>query len=135
MKFLPTKIFCQSNGLFHPEDLSAAFSDFAFQGIAQFSFGIPDGSAGDAFLQSSAVNILAEHSLSSGKQGADQVFGLLGLGFTLRLNTRQHFICGNVVLTNPPEASGGLVSTTLPQMKCCLVLSRSVKPRPSKPKT
>lgn len=48
MIFLPAKFFCQPNGLFHPKDLFAAFHDLAFQGIAQFPLGIPDGSAGDA---------------------------------------------------------------------------------------
>lgn len=48
MIFLPAKIFCQSNGSFHPKDLFAAFHDLAFQGIAQFTFGIPDSSAGNA---------------------------------------------------------------------------------------
>lgn len=67
MIFLPAKIFCQSNGLFHPKDLLAAFHDLAFQGIAQFPFGISDGSAGDAPFQRRLVDVLAEHLLSSGK--------------------------------------------------------------------
>ena len=29
MIFLPAKFFCQSNGLFHPKDLFAAFHDLA----------------------------------------------------------------------------------------------------------
>ena len=105
MIFLPAKFFCQSNGLFHPKDLFAAFHDLAFQGITQHPFGIPDSSAGDATFQSRLVDVLAEHSLSSGKQGADQVFGLLGLGFPLRLDAGQHFICGNVVLADPAETA------------------------------
>jgi hypothetical protein len=48
MIFLLAKFFCQPNGLFHPKDLFAAFHDPAFQGIAQFTLGIPDSSAGDA---------------------------------------------------------------------------------------
>ena len=67
MIFLPAKIFCQLNGSFHPKDLFAAFSDLAFQGIAQFPFGIPDSSAGDAPFQRRLVDVLAEHLLSSGK--------------------------------------------------------------------
>ena len=105
MIFLPAKIFCQPNGLFHPKDLFAAFHDLAFQGIAQFPLGIPDSSAGDAPFQCSLVDVLAEHLLSSGKQGADQVFGLLGLGFPLRLDAGQHLVCGNVVLADPAEAT------------------------------
>ena len=105
MIFLPAKFFCQSNGLFHPKDLFAAFHDLAFQGIAQFPFCIPDGSTGDAPFQSRLVDVLAEHLLSSGKQGADQVFGLLGLGFTLRFDAGQHFVCGNVVLADPAETA------------------------------
>ena len=105
MIFLPAKFFCQSNGLFHPKDLFAAFHDLAFQGIAQFPFCIPDGSTGDAPFQRRLVDVLAEHLLSSGKQGADQVFGLLGLGFPLRLDAGQHLVCGNVVLTDPSEAA------------------------------
>ena len=105
MIFLPAKIFCQSNGLFHPKDLFAAFHDLAFQGIAQFTFGISDGSTGDAPFQSRLVDVLAEPLLSSGKQGTDQVFGLLGLGFPLRLDAGQHFVCGNVVLADPAEAA------------------------------
>ena len=64
-----------------------------------------DGAAGDAPFQRRLVDVLAEHLLSSGKQGADQVFGLLGLGFPLRLDAGQHFVCGNVVLTDPPESA------------------------------
>lgn len=105
MKFLPAKIFCQPNGLFHPKDLLAAFHDLAFQGIAQFPFCIPDGSTGDAPFQSRLVDVLAERLLSSGKQGADQVFGLLGLGLPLRLDAGQHFVCGNVVLADPAETA------------------------------
>ena len=105
MIFLPAKIFCQSNGLFHPKDLLAAFHDLAFQGVAQFSFGIPDGSAGNALIQCRLVDVLAEHPLSSGKQGADQVFGLLGLGFPPRFDAGQHFVCGNVVLADPAETT------------------------------
>ena len=67
MIFLPAKFFCQSNGLFHPKDLFAAFHDLAFQGIAQFPLGISDSSAGDAPFQCSLVDVLAEHLLSSGK--------------------------------------------------------------------
>lgn len=105
MIFLPAKFFCQSNGLFHPKDLFAAFHDLTFQGIAQFPFCIPDGSTGDAPFQSRLVDVLAEHLLSSGKQGADQVFGLLGLGFPLRLDAGQHFVCGNVVLADLAETA------------------------------
>ena len=105
MIFLPAKIFCQPNGLFHPKDLPAAFSDFAFQGIAQFTFGIPDSSAGDTSFQCYLVDVLAVHPLSSGKQGSDQVFGLLRFGFPLRLDAGQHFVCGNVVLADPAEAT------------------------------
>ena len=77
MKFLPAKIFCHPNGLFHPKDLFAAFHNLAFQGIAQLPLGIPDGSAGDAPFQRRLVDVLAEHLLSSGKQDADQVLSLI----------------------------------------------------------
>ena len=76
-----------------------------FSGHRPVPFCIPDGSAGDAPFQRRLVDVLTEHLLSSGKQGADQVFGLLGLGFPLRLDAGQHFICGNVVLADPAEAT------------------------------
>ena len=76
-----------------------------FSGHRLTPFCIPDGSAGDAPFQRRLVDVLAEHLLSSGKQGADQVFGLLGLGFPLRLDAGQHFICGNVVLADPAETT------------------------------